>query len=221
VRGEGTEKGTITEGLYVQGSVNGVPVRFTADTGASQTVVSNQVFEAIPVDRRPKLENVPPLVGAGGETITASGIAKFALSLGTLEIEREVIVAEIKDDALLGYDVLRGRETGPADILVSKGKMVLEGKEVPLQFNKVNKCKECLEKEICLSKCQSNFDCFGKQMSQVSYNIGKDSDQLSKHCLDVLTPSFVKIPTCFKHRCTTDDVYSCFCTRTTIISPIN
>ncbi|KAH3882643.1 hypothetical protein DPMN_006587 [Dreissena polymorpha] len=37
----------------------------------------------------------------------------------------EVIVAEIEDDALLGYDFLRRKQGRPADILLSKNKIVL------------------------------------------------------------------------------------------------
>ncbi|XP_052820489.1 uncharacterized protein LOC128246339 [Mya arenaria] len=138
--GEGTTVGSeravrrssIADGLYVRGSVNGVPVTLTADTGASRTIQSTRAYEAIPKDKRPPLERAYCLVSAGGNPIKKAGKAKFSLSLGTLELEREVIVAEEEDDALLGYDILRGGKSGPADILLSQNKIRLEGVDVPV-----------------------------------------------------------------------------------------
>ncbi len=43
----------------------------------------------------------------------------------------EAIVAAIEDDALLGYDILVNGGNGPADILLSKGKIVLDNIEIP------------------------------------------------------------------------------------------
>ncbi len=40
-------------------------------------------------------------------------------------------MADIEDDALLGYDVLTGGSSGPADILLSRNVIVLDGQEVP------------------------------------------------------------------------------------------
>ena len=112
--------------------MNGVPVMFTVDTGASKTVISKGVYKAISEDRRPNLEKVSSLVGAGGELINGAGKAEFSLSLGGFELEHKVIVADVEDDALLGYDILKGREKGPVDLLLSEGKMVFEGNEIPL-----------------------------------------------------------------------------------------
>ncbi|KAH3712919.1 hypothetical protein DPMN_072679 [Dreissena polymorpha] len=44
----------------------------------------------------------------------------------------EVIVAEIEDDALLGYDILREKQGRPADILLTENKIVLDGSEIPV-----------------------------------------------------------------------------------------
>ncbi|KAH3706540.1 hypothetical protein DPMN_065927 [Dreissena polymorpha] len=44
---------------------------------------------------------------------------------------KELIVAEIEDDVLLGIDILQNDDGGPADILLSKGVIVLKGKNIP------------------------------------------------------------------------------------------
>ena len=61
-----TEVGTITEGSEIQGSVNGISVGITTDTGASRTVVGNQVIEAIPKDTQ--------LVGNGNMVLGGEGV---------------------------------------------------------------------------------------------------------------------------------------------------
>ena len=44
----------------------------------------------------------------------------------------EAIVAEIDDDGLLGIDLLQNGENGPTDLLMSKGVLMIAGKEVSI-----------------------------------------------------------------------------------------
>ena len=69
-------------------------------------------------------------MGAGGGPIRGTGKAEFEMTLGSLQLHREVYVADIEDDALLGYDILMGSDGAPADILLSQDKIVLDGVEV-------------------------------------------------------------------------------------------
>lgn len=46
-------------------------------------------------------------------------------------MERELIVANIEDDALLGLDILMKGPGGPADIKLTKGERVLNGTTIP------------------------------------------------------------------------------------------
>ena len=126
------EKGRqLDDGIYVHGAVNGEPVLFTADTGASQTVLSTRVYEGLEPQDRPPLERSECLKGARGVPVKEQGKAKFIFRLGSLEIIEDAVVADIEDDALLGYDVLNGSEKGPADILLSRNKIVLDGEDIP------------------------------------------------------------------------------------------
>ena len=70
--------------------------------------------------------------GAGGGDIRIWGRAKFKLQLGPVELIREVVVAEIIDDVLLGDDILRRDHEGPMDILNSKEVILFRGQEIPL-----------------------------------------------------------------------------------------
>ena len=132
INSDSQEKRGLSDGVYVPGSVNGMPVTFTADTGASRTIISNRVYESLPVEKRPSLNHSSRLIGAGGAPINGAGKAKFEISLGPLDLLPEVLVAEIEDDALLGYDILRGSEGRPADILLSSNRIVLDGVSIPV-----------------------------------------------------------------------------------------
>ena len=120
------------DGLYVRGSVQGYPILFTTDTGASKTILSSRVFESMKPEDRPSLKKTSKLVGASGVSIKERGKGTFNIKLGPVELEIEAIVAEIDDDGLLGIDILQNGKNGPADLLMSKGMMVLNKKEVPM-----------------------------------------------------------------------------------------
>lgn len=125
-------KRQLADGVYVKGTVNGVSLTFTADTGASNTIISRQIYESIPLAARPKLVEATCLVGAGGTLIEGAGKASFDLKLGPLEMVTEAIVANIGDEALLGCDVLNGDILGPADILLSQNEVRLGGVRIPV-----------------------------------------------------------------------------------------
>ena len=44
--------GRLTNRLYVKGCIEGVPVVYTTDTGASKTVISTRLFEIIKASRK-------------------------------------------------------------------------------------------------------------------------------------------------------------------------
>ena len=122
----------LPDGVYIRGSVQGYPILFTTDTGASKTIVSSSVFESMkPVDK-PMLTKASKLVGASGSPINEKGKARFSLQLGAVKLEVEAIVADIEDDGLLGVDVLQNGKEGPTDILLSKGVLMIENQEVPI-----------------------------------------------------------------------------------------
>ena len=99
---------------------------------ASKTIISRRMFESFKPEDRPKLVKTSKLVGAGGVNIKELGKGKFTIQLGPVSMETEAIVAEIDDDGLLGVDVLQNREGGPTDLLMSKGVLKVEGKDVPI-----------------------------------------------------------------------------------------
>lgn len=55
----------------------------------------------------------------------------FGLQLGTLSLEKEIVVADIQDEMLLGVDILQNLGEEKADILLSKGVIRFQGHEIP------------------------------------------------------------------------------------------
>jgi hypothetical protein len=119
------------DGVYVEGAIEGVDVIFTADTGATKTIISDRIYNRIPAAKRPKLKASRRFSGAGGAPLVELGKAKFRFQLQSLQIESEVVVAEIEDEALLGIDILQNGRGGPADLLLSKGIIMLRETAIP------------------------------------------------------------------------------------------
>ena len=122
----------LPDGVYVRGMVKGYPVLFTADTGASKTIISNTVFESLKEEDRPELVKTSRLAGPSGVSIEEKGKGTFSIKLGPVQMKVEAIVAAIDDDCLLGVDILQNGDNGPAFLIMSKGVIVLNKKEVPI-----------------------------------------------------------------------------------------
>ena len=122
----------LPDGIYIRGDIQGYPILYTADTGASRTVISKWVYDNMRPEDRPVLIKSAKLIGAGGSSIIEVGKGNFKVQLGPVSVETEAIVAEIEDDRLLGVDVLQNGADGSTDILMSKGVLQMASKEVPI-----------------------------------------------------------------------------------------
>ena len=117
--------------------MQGVQVTFTVDTGATTTILSNKIYKKIPEDQRPRIKkdttNFHDLVGAGGNSLNFQGRGTFEIHLGPLRLEKELSVAEISDEVLLGADILQHDEDGPVDLILSQSLMICRGISIPVQ----------------------------------------------------------------------------------------
>ena len=110
------------------------------------------MFNKLPKDKRPTLkETTVKISGAGGKILHSKGYGNFNLKIGPLEIQAQMIVANITDEILLGADILMSDTSGKADILLSQGKMILRGKTInleqrfnPLPVRKVHLADSCV-----------------------------------------------------------------------------
>ncbi|CAC5409714.1 unnamed protein product [Mytilus coruscus] len=129
-----------SDGVYVEGHIQGSEVNFTVDTGAVRTVLSVHAFNKIPHVNRPILEKSNTLACAHGKPLKELGKAIFEIKLGNLCFSTEMIVANIEDEALLGLDVLMKSQWGPADIKLTDGIILLGGHTIHCtQIGQTNK----------------------------------------------------------------------------------
>lgn len=160
-----------SQGLYVEGYVGDIPVAFTVDTGATISVVSQNIYNKMSMQEKPALNRSVSLMGANGLPITELGTGLFKLRIGPITLEREAVVADIKDDALIGYDVL-GDES--VDILFSRNVMVLNGFEIPGMKCESAKRVNVIEKAA--KPCGQNT------VSDEACILNKDSSEQSAGC---------------------------------------
>ena len=140
-------------GIYVKGSIEGVSVWYTVDSGASRTVLSDRVFRQISKDRRPELQegDDAPLEQAAGTPLRELGSSEMELLLDRpegegLKLKLDVTVADIKDDVLLGLDA-----GDTVDVIASGNQVVIDGQAVPcvqVKRDRIRKVRAAEEQEI-------------------------------------------------------------------------
>ena len=109
---------------------------FTVSTGASGTTLSSRVYERLSKGAYSSLECSCCLNGVRDSHLRSGGKRQFRIQLGELNIVRDIAVADIAEDAILGRDILVNSEMGPAELLLGSGIMLLGGKEIRFHQNK-------------------------------------------------------------------------------------
>lgn len=95
--------------IYLQGIVDGVPVRALVDTGATTSVIRPEVL--LKANRL-----VPPnpekyaLQTATGEMVTVLGCTTVPFSVGSLQVTLPVVVAAVDEQCILGVDFLKAHK---------------------------------------------------------------------------------------------------------------
>ena len=98
--------------------------------------MSTSVLDRVAPERCPILKepnNSKTLVSADGKPMKLKGRGMFEICLGSLKLERDLAVGDIADDILLGTDILQQGPNGPADLLLSEGRMVLDGISIAVE----------------------------------------------------------------------------------------
>ena len=151
---------------------------FTIDTGASQSILSNKIYERIPRDIRPTLKSSSHnITCAGGTILKEHGKAVFDLRLGSLQLTKELIVADIGDEGLLGADIMQEDEKGPGDLMLSRGILRLRG--VDIEVLRVG--KDCTVRKVTAADhytvpgyCEQVIDVFIERFSEDDHTMNND-----------------------------------------------
>lgn len=110
--------------LQIAMTVNGLPVQAVVDTGAEATVISEEVYNMLPMEARKPL-NETSLRNVGvGSTMSALGELEVTLEIGSCKFKRKVFVGQIHASLLLGLDAMQA-----AEMTVFAGRQVFVGKE--------------------------------------------------------------------------------------------
>ena len=95
------------DGLYVKVSIHDKEYRFLVDTGASDSYISRQVFENIPENQRPVLQEPNKNAKlADNSPLPLHGIVTLELKIGPTCGFSKLLVADISNDGIIGLDNL-------------------------------------------------------------------------------------------------------------------
>ena len=111
-RERGAEKKQKRQGtvaLEIRVTCNGLPLRAVVDTAADRTILSERAYRALKI--KPKVLSKVDMWSAGeGQILPAFQVGPMEIEIGKKRLERDIVVAEIRDEFLLGIDILRELE---------------------------------------------------------------------------------------------------------------
>ncbi len=116
-------------GIFVQGLVHGIDIWLTVDTGASRTIVSKKIYDQLPRGSKPRLRKgvlKGNIEQAGGTPLENYGIAKLEIKIGRCSKLKDVVIADISDDVLLGMDFGK-----TIDVITSESCIKVDGVSIP------------------------------------------------------------------------------------------
>ena len=141
-------------GLYAKGVVENVETVFTIDSGASSTLVATRLFNELSKTKQYPLvpETLTRFEGpAEGQVLHIRGRTTLTFTFGDICISAEVVIADIRDDVLVGADILLGLPEGPFNFLLTEGRLEWNGLSVDVvQVTKARHGKVCCLKDYVI-----------------------------------------------------------------------
>ena len=97
-----------TKTVKVPIKIGDIDCSAVVDTGAEVSVLNKDIYEKIPKNSRPQLEKARRrlVVAEAGKEMTVCGMIKVNITVGEFTFMWPVYVAPIRDDLLLGWDII-------------------------------------------------------------------------------------------------------------------
>ena len=124
----------VGKSLLLEVMLNGVKVKGVIDSGAEQTVVSEQMAREAQLKVQPSDRLIK---GISGGPNRVRGVAQMDIEVEGNVVNLETLVSEIQEPVLLGNDFLRAAEV---TVNFSKGLVTAWGREVPQTMSTVCRC---------------------------------------------------------------------------------
>ena len=116
-------------GIYVIGNINKQTIPMLVDTGATCSIMSTKVFDSVPAEQRPILENRNcGIRSVSGDKIRCRGVTTFKIQFGDTTMPVEFHVADVQDHVLLGMSFLTEFK---AKLNLDKGSLEIPGRSIP------------------------------------------------------------------------------------------
>ncbi|CAC5379821.1 unnamed protein product [Mytilus coruscus] len=164
-------------GMFVELSIQDVPVKFVVDTGATLTIVFSRVYDLIPDLCRPHLsETRSHIKSVCDKYLSLRGTGSFTLDFGKEKFTSEAVVTDLQVDGIIGLDFMKKNK---CLIDVSAKLLHFDNFKVPLLFqctqNRNVHRKPCRLTSDRQSK--TDRDCSKREQSQVNIVTSKMPDK--------------------------------------------
>ena len=187
-----------SSGCYVEGWFDTTRAWCCVDTGACSTIMSCNFYHKLPADQQPQLKPVQGYRSANGSPVQCLGKGMFKFKLGKLELKKELVVAAIVDDVLLGSDILQNDPNGRARLLLDEERMILHGNSIPLtllgkseSFGKVTAANNYIIQGVVEMTVDAYVEDFRDDRNNTAVLI-EPSPQLGENSPLIMAPCLVK-----------------------------
>ncbi|XP_063442509.1 uncharacterized protein LOC134722814 [Mytilus trossulus] len=157
-------------GMFVELSIQGVPVKFVVDTGATLTLVSTRVYDSIPDLCRPHLNKTRSQIkSVSDKYLSPRGKGNFTLDFGQEKLTSEAVVADLQVEGIQGLDFMKKNK---CLIDVSANVLHIDNVKVPLCVQGTqNRNADVQRKQCRLTSDRQSItvsDCSKREQSQVN-----------------------------------------------------
>ena len=119
-------------GMYIDLKITDFQTKFLVNTGATVSIVSNKIFNALDKSKRPEVGPLrQTVISANGTDFTSMGQAFFNLIVGTQQCTVEAVIADLPIDGILDLDFMQSQG---CVIDLENNVMRYANQELPLYF---------------------------------------------------------------------------------------